>query len=269
MKTTLFTLGAATALSLLMSSTAFAQMTHTYEFTITNTMETELIAPVVVASTDHDGDIFDGDYVTPEAEVQVLTGDPAQLVARIDHGATVATGTDGPPGVLLAPGKSITFTVTTDAEKVRVFAMVAPTEVPDNYLTAVIDLAAGPMAHDDAMGDDAMADDAMGDDAMKDDAMADDAMGDDAMKDDAMADDAMGDDAMKDDAMADDAMGDDAMKDDAMADDAMADDAMGDHSDRPIVADFARFDIGNDEGTKVTTPVEGMGFGSIVVREVM
>ena len=54
--------------------------------------------------------------------------------------STVAHGEDGPPGVLLAPGKSISFEVTTDAETLRIIAMVAPTMVPDNYLTEAVSL---------------------------------------------------------------------------------------------------------------------------------
>ncbi len=134
-------LASVSMLSLMAASGAFAAgMSHSYEVTVTNTMAHELIAPVLVTGTDHDKAIFKGNYVTPEAEVQVLTGDPAKLAAAIGKDVTVAHGEDGPPGVLLAPGKSITFTVTTEAKEIRLFAMVAPTEKPDNYLTATIAL---------------------------------------------------------------------------------------------------------------------------------
>jgi|GEM_PF-2435005 len=137
-------LASVSMLSLIAASGAFAAgMSQTYEVTITNTMASELIAPILTTSTVHDSAIFKGNYVTPEAEVQVLTGDPAKLAAAIGKDATVAHGKDGPPGVLLAPGKSITFTVTTDAREIRIFAMVAPTEKPDNYLTATIILDPG------------------------------------------------------------------------------------------------------------------------------
>ncbi len=137
-------LASVSMLSLIAASGAIAAgMSKTYEVTVTNTMETELIAPILTVGTDHDKAIFKGNYVTPEAEVQVLTGDPAKLAAAIGKDATVAHGKDGPPGVLLAPGKSITFTVKTDAKEIRIFAMVAPTEKPDNYLTATIALEPG------------------------------------------------------------------------------------------------------------------------------
>jgi len=45
----------------------------------------------------------------------------------IGTGASVGHGKDGPPGVLLAPGKSVSFAVSTDAKQLRVIAMVAPT----------------------------------------------------------------------------------------------------------------------------------------------
>ncbi len=151
---------------------ALAQgMAHSYEVTVTNTMETELIAPVLVAGTESDSHIFSGNYVTPEAEVQVLTGDPKKLAARIGAGAAVAHGEDGPPGVLLAPGKSLTFTIETAAPEIRIFAMVAPTEKPDNYLTATVNLGA-PMMDDKMaakpMEDKAMAAEATGDTMMED-----------------------------------------------------------------------------------------------------
>ena len=138
MNNLLTSLGAAAALTFVAATAATAGMTTTYQVTVVNTSDVELIAPVLVASTAHDADIFDGDYVTKEAEVQVLTGDPAMLAERIGEGATVAHGEDGPPGVLLAPGKSLVFEVTTDAPEIRIFAMVAPTVTKDHYLTTTV-----------------------------------------------------------------------------------------------------------------------------------
>ncbi len=218
----LLTLGAVSALSLLMASSAFAE---TYKITITNTMGTELFAPVVVVATAHDGKIFSGNYVTAAAEEQILTGDPAKLVASIGSDASVAHGTDGPPGVLLAPGKSITFQLETDVKELRFIAMVAPTEVPDNYLTAVVDLTGGDMMHDDDMASDG------------------------EMSDESMSDDG---EMSSDGEMSDDSMGNDDMMENA-----------------PITADFARYDIGHDEGTKSITKVEGMGFGTIKIETMM
>ena len=68
------------------------------------------------------------------------------LAAAIGDEAAVAHGMDGPPGVLLAPGKSITFEVASHAEEVRVLAMVAPTMYEDHYVTAVVQLNGEPMA---------------------------------------------------------------------------------------------------------------------------
>ncbi len=144
MKKFSFGLVSVSMLSLIAASGALAQsMSQSYEVTVTNTMASELIAPILTTGTAHDNAIFKGNYVTPEAEIQVLTGDPAKLAAAIGKDATVAHCKDGPPGVLLAPGKSITFIVTTEAKEIRLFAMVAPTEKPDNYLTATIALEPG------------------------------------------------------------------------------------------------------------------------------
>ena len=62
------------------------------------------------------------------------------LSAAIGDGAAVGHGSDGPPGVLLAPGKSVTFSFSSDADQVRVLAMVAPTMYSDHYVTAVVPL---------------------------------------------------------------------------------------------------------------------------------
>ncbi len=202
----------------LMASGALAQgMAQTYEVTVTNTMANELIAPILTTATHHDEAIFKGDYVTPEAEVQVLTGDPAKLAAKIGEDVTIAHGEDGPPGVLLAPGKSLTFTVTTEAKEIRLFAMVAPTEKPDNYLTTTIALEPG-----------------------MEKAMAEETMAKDTMAKDTMAKDTMAKDTMAKDTMA---------KDDMMTDSMM--------KDGMISAVLHRFDIGHDEKTMMTTPVAG------------
>ena len=206
MKKTLLTVSAVSAFSLLMAS---ASLAATYKITITNHMNSELIAPIVVVAKAHDRDIFSGHYVTSAAEEQILTGDPAKLVARIGSDASVVHGSDGPPGVLLAPGKSITFQLETKVEMLRFIAMVAPTEVPDNYLTTVVDLS-----------------------------------------------------GMMDDMMASDSMASDSMESDSMS----SDDMMG--SSHEIVAEFSRYDIGHDEGTKTITSVEGMGFGTIKLERI-
>ena len=111
-----------------------------YTVTVTNNLDEELLAPILITSAANDMEIFSGTYVTPEAEEQILSGDPAMLAARIGPDAMVGHGTDGPPGVLLAPGKSVTFEIETEATSVRIIAMVAPTVVPDNYVTNVVNL---------------------------------------------------------------------------------------------------------------------------------
>lgn len=123
-----------------------AAMADTYEITITNTMADELLAPIVVTDAANDGLLFTMNYVTPAAEHQVLTGEPTLVVEAIGEDMTgVVHGMDGPPGVLLAPGKSVSFTFESDANALRIFAMVAPTMVPDNYVSAVADISARDM----------------------------------------------------------------------------------------------------------------------------
>ena len=117
-----------------------------YEVTVTNNMDDELLAPVLVAPVSEDGKIFVERYVSKEAEHQILTGDPVMLVEAIGDSAAVGHGMDGPPGVLLAPGKSITFAIPGHAKQVRVLAMVAPTMYEDHYVTAVVSLDGEPMS---------------------------------------------------------------------------------------------------------------------------
>ncbi|NOX74730.1 MAG: hypothetical protein GXP03_14305 [Alphaproteobacteria bacterium] len=234
MKNTILALGAVSTLGLMMVSPALAA---TYEVTVLNKMSGELIAPVLVADTMYDNKIFDGASVTAAAKVQVLTGNPAELAASIGDGATVANGMDGPPGVLLAPGKTITFTVETEAKNLRIFAMVAPTMVPDNYLTAIFDLSTAAFPG------------MMGDDNTASDGMATDNMASDSMASDGMASNGMGSDGM----MASDPM---------MASETMT---MGDGSTE---IELSRFDIGSDEGTNTTTPIGGMGFASVSIKRI-
>ncbi|MCJ8324917.1 MAG: hypothetical protein HRU29_09820 [Rhizobiales bacterium] len=128
----------AAAFAAMISGTAFAD---TYSITVTNNLAEELLAPIVVTSTSNDGFIFNGSYVTPAAEEQILTGDPAKVVASIGADmVAVGHGLDGPPSVLLKPGASITFEFETDATSLRILAMVAPTMFPDNYVSNVVDI---------------------------------------------------------------------------------------------------------------------------------
>lgn len=132
-----------TVLTLAGISLCFAQavMADTFTITVTNQLSEELLAPIVVTSATNDAAFFEGDYVTSAAETQILTGDPAEVVAAIGD-VGVVHGTDGPPGVLLAPGGSVTLEYQTDATALRILAMVAPTMLPDTYVTGVADLQA-------------------------------------------------------------------------------------------------------------------------------
>ena len=116
---------------------------ETYQVSVTNNLEDELLAPVLITSTANDKEIFSGDYVTAEAEDQILTGDPANLAKRIGLAggrSIIAHSKEHASGVLLQPGSTITYEVTTDAKELRIISMVAPTITPDNYVTGVISL---------------------------------------------------------------------------------------------------------------------------------
>jgi branched-chain amino acid transport system substrate-binding protein len=86
--------------------------------------------------------LFDGTYVTDAAKDQILTGSPAMVVASIREDDTaVGRGSAGPPGVLLPSGESVSIMFDTDATALRIIAMVAPPMAPDNYVSAVVNVA--------------------------------------------------------------------------------------------------------------------------------
>lgn len=137
MKLITLTAGVLVALA---ATTASAE---TYQVSFTNNLSEDHLAPVLITSTTNDKEIFSGDYVTAEAETQILTGDPARLARRIGLSggrSFIAKSERNTSGPLLAPGATITYKITTDAKELRVLAMVAPSSKPDTYVTAVISL---------------------------------------------------------------------------------------------------------------------------------
>lgn len=132
--------------SFLMLAACFALPAHAdwmskdVMITVTNNMDKEFIAPVLVTDLENDEFIFDNmNYVTSEAETQILTGDPKMLVEAINDmdETVVAHGTDGEPAVLLAPGNSITFKAPYE-KSLRIIAMVAPTMYADHFVSETI-----------------------------------------------------------------------------------------------------------------------------------
>ena len=97
----LFGLTAFAAVVGLTTGVSLASSHVTYEVTVTNNMDEELLAPVLVAPVSEDGKIFVERYVSPEAEHQILTGDPGMLAEAIGDDAAVGHGMDGPPAFCL------------------------------------------------------------------------------------------------------------------------------------------------------------------------
>ena len=115
----------------------------TYQVSITNNLEDELIAPVLLTSPNNDQQIFSDDYVTAETEDQILTGDPAHLAGRISENrgtSYIVHSVKHESGTLLKPGATITFEISTNEKSLRILAMVAPTKTPDNYVTGIINI---------------------------------------------------------------------------------------------------------------------------------
>ena len=116
---------------------------ETYQVSVTNNLKEEFLAPVLITAASNDKEIFSGDYVTVEAEEQILTGNPSNLARRIGVAggrSFIAQSKNNEHGPLLSPGSTITYEITTDEKELRILSMVAPTKSPDNYVTAVISL---------------------------------------------------------------------------------------------------------------------------------
>lgn len=106
-----------------------------YTITVKNTLAKERLAPILIVGDADDRKIWVGNYVSPEARTQFTTGNPGPLAA-------VLGGDQGQPGGL-GLGQEVTFKFRTTARKARLTAMVHPDFTPDNYVTALLDLAAG------------------------------------------------------------------------------------------------------------------------------
>ena len=119
-----------------------------YKVTVTNNLADEYLAPIVVTHASNDSQLFTADnYVTAEAQDQILTGSPAMVIGAIGEGdAVYGHGMEPKPDdaealVLLGPGQSVDVMFAQDATALRILSMVAPTMVPDNYVSAVADVA--------------------------------------------------------------------------------------------------------------------------------
>ena len=113
----------------------------------------EKLAPIVVTRANDEHYLFDGMYVTDEAKDLILRGWPCMVTDAIGEDAVSNHPTQ--PAcveenkVTVAAGESsepILFD--TDATALRIIAMVAPSMVPDNYVSAVVNVAALKMPGD-------------------------------------------------------------------------------------------------------------------------
>ena len=115
--------------------------TATYTVEVMNDLAMEFFAPIVVTRVNDEHYLFDGTSVTAEAEHQILFGGESMVLDAIGKEDAVSDqGTDG-PGFLLGSGKTLPIPFSTDATALRIIAMVAPTMVPDNYVSAVVNVA--------------------------------------------------------------------------------------------------------------------------------
>lgn len=106
-----------------------------YTITLKNQLPSERFAPVLIVGNADDSKIWVGKYVSDEARTQFTTGNPGPL-------AGVLGGDQGQPGKLPVGGE-LSFTFRTTADTARITAMVHPDVTPDNYVTALVDLASG------------------------------------------------------------------------------------------------------------------------------
>ena len=121
--------------------------------TVTNNLMGKL-APVVVTHAFNDADLFTkGNYVTEAAEDQILRSWPCMVTEAIGEDA-VSNHPTRPEcleenKVTMAAGAfSEPIMFNGDATALRIIAMVAPSEVPDYYVSAVVNVAALKMSGD-------------------------------------------------------------------------------------------------------------------------
>ena len=120
-----------------------------YDIVVYNDLADEKLAPIVVARANDEHYLFDGSYVTDAAKDQILRGWPCLVLDAIGEGdATSNHLTDMQPQcmeenkVTVAAGKpSEPIMFDTNATALRILAMVAPSVVPDHYVSAVVNVA--------------------------------------------------------------------------------------------------------------------------------
>ena len=124
----------------------------TYSVEVVNGLS-EKLAPVVVTRANDEHYLFDGTYVTDAAEDLILRGWPCMVTDAI--GADAVSNHPTRPACLeenkvtvAAGASSDPIMFDTDATALRIIAMVAPSMVPDNYVSAVVSVAALRMSGD-------------------------------------------------------------------------------------------------------------------------
>ena len=127
----------------------------TYTIEVMNDLS-EKLAPVVVTRANDEHYLFDGMYVTEAAKDLILRGWPCMVTDAIGEDAVSNHPTQ--PACLeenkvtvAAGASSDSIMFDTDATALRIIAMVAPLLVPDNYVSAVVNVAALKMPGDTIM----------------------------------------------------------------------------------------------------------------------
>ena len=113
----------------------------------------EKLAPIVVTRANDEHYLFDGMYVTEAAKDLILRGWPCMVTDTIGEDAvsnhpTQPVCVEENKVTVAAGGSSEPIMFDTDAAAFRIIAMVAPSMVPDNYVSAVVNVAALEMPGD-------------------------------------------------------------------------------------------------------------------------
>lgn len=129
----------ATMVTLLAMATAHADGDELYEITVTNLTRGQTFTPILAATHKSRIAFFDaGAEASPELALLAEDGDTSALSAALKSMPNVVNDISGNPGMLLGPGESVSFRITSQPDKFRRLSMAAML-IPTNDTFMAVD----------------------------------------------------------------------------------------------------------------------------------
>lgn len=105
---------------------AFAADEDLYEVTVTNITKMQTFTPIIAATHKNRIAFFEaGQPASPELAFLAEDGATGPLQAVLESVPNLVRDVSGNPGMLLGPGESVTFRITTDEDRFRRFSLAA------------------------------------------------------------------------------------------------------------------------------------------------